>query len=60
MIFFMKEYIVLGGGDTHYREPQNSQMVNRYPKLVKLHIGHLIGPNVVAWYDFSHTKNFTP
>ena len=26
-------------------------------KLVRLNIGHLIGPNVVAWYDFCHTKN---
>ena len=26
-------------------------------KLVKLHMGYLIGLNVALWYDFSHTKN---
>ena len=27
------------------------------PKLVRLHFGYLIGPNVAAWNDFRHTKN---
>ena len=36
-------------GDGHTRE---SKMVNRSSKSVRLHIGHLIGPNIVAWYDF--------
>ena len=32
-------------------------MLNRDPKLTKLHMGHQIGPNAVPWYDFCHTKN---
>ena len=37
-----------------YRE---SQMVNRSPKLVKLHIRHQIGPIIAHWYDFFNIKN---
>ena len=32
-------------------------MLNRDPKLVKLHMGHQIGPNKPSWIDFCHTKN---
>ena len=32
-------------------------MLNKGLKLVKLHMGHLIGPKIAAWYDFCHTKN---
>ena len=32
-------------------------MLNRDPKLVKLHMGHQIWPNIARWYDFCHTKN---
>ena len=32
-------------------------MINSGPKLVKLHMGHLIGPNELPLYDFCHTKN---
>ena len=30
---------------------------NRSPKSVKLHMGHLIGPNIASTYDFCRTKN---
>ena len=31
---------------------ESSIMVNRSPKSVILHIGHLIGSNIAAWCDF--------
>ena len=33
------------------------QKVNKGPKLVRLHIGLLMGPKIAAWYDFCHIKN---
>ena len=36
---------------------RDSQKVNRDPKLARLHMGHLIGPNIAHWYDFCHIKN---
>ena len=36
---------------------RESQKANRDPKLVRLHMGHLIVPNKVSWHDFCHTKN---
>ena len=29
-----------------------SRIINRGPNFVRLHIGHLIEANIVAWYDF--------
>ena len=37
-----------------YRE---SQKVNRSPKFVRLHMGHLIGPSIKQRYDFCRIKN---
>ena len=31
---------------------------NRAPKCVRIPMGHLIGPNQVARYDFCHNKVF--
>ena len=35
-------------------------MLNRSPKSGRLHFGDLIRLKIVAWYDFSYTKNATP
>ena len=42
-----------------YRVPQ---MLNKGPNLIRLHMSHLIGANIAAWYDFCSIKNlnFTP
>ena len=37
-----------------YRE---SLKVNGGPKLVRLHMGLLIGRNIAHWYDFCQIKN---
>ena len=36
---------------------KESQKVNREPKLARLHMGHLFGPNMAPWNDFCYIKN---
>ena len=45
-----------GRGERDY-DNWGSQSVNKSPKLVILHMGHLIMLNVASWNDFCHTKN---
>ena len=33
------------------------RIVPKGPKLVRLHMGILIGSNIAHWYDFCHIKN---
>ena len=36
---------------------RHGKIQNRDQKWVRLPMGHLIGPNRAAWYDFCHIKN---
>ena len=64
IIIFRSSFLVkvlLSDDDETWQKLTLSQGVNRCPKLVRLltygSMGHLIGPNIAAWYDFCHIKN---